>query len=134
MATKIITKQYKRVDLVEIDGRIDSSTAPQLEQALANIIKEGRFRIVVDMSETDFMSSAGLRAINQLYNALRERSESQEVVTKGVTAGTYKSPHLKLLYPSNNVLEVLKTAGFDMYLEVYHNLDQAVAAFGPAPK
>ena len=42
MATKIITKQYKRVDLVEIDGRIDSSTAPQLEQALANIIKEGR--------------------------------------------------------------------------------------------
>ncbi|MGE5262221.1 MAG: STAS domain-containing protein [Acidobacteriota bacterium] len=69
MATKIITKQYKRVDLVEIDGRIDSSTAPQLEQALANIIKEGRFRIVVDMSETDFMSSAGLRA---LLSALKQ--------------------------------------------------------------
>ncbi|HEX9077262.1 MAG TPA: STAS domain-containing protein [Anaerolineae bacterium] len=69
MATKIITKQYKRVDLVEIDGRIDSSTAPQLEQALANIIKEGRYRIVVDMSETDFMSSAGLRA---LLSALKQ--------------------------------------------------------------
>jgi anti-sigma B factor antagonist len=69
MATKIITKQYKRVDLVEIDGRIDSSTAPQLEQALSNIIKEGRYRIVVDMSETDFMSSAGLRA---LLSALKQ--------------------------------------------------------------
>jgi anti-sigma B factor antagonist len=63
MAIKIVTKQYKRVDLVEIDGRIDSSTAPQLDQALLKIIKEGRYRIVVDLAETDFMSSAGLRAL-----------------------------------------------------------------------
>lgn len=69
MATKIITKQYKRVDLVEVDGRIDSSTAPQLEDALQKIIKKGRFRIVVDMAETDFMSSAGLRA---LLSALKQ--------------------------------------------------------------
>ncbi len=63
MATKITTKQYKRVDLVEVSGRIDSSTAPQLEQALQKIIKEGRYHIVVDLSGTDFMSSAGLRAL-----------------------------------------------------------------------
>lgn len=63
MATKINAKQYKRVDLIEVSGRIDSSTAPQLDQALNAIIKEGRFRIVVDLSETDFMSSAGLRAL-----------------------------------------------------------------------
>lgn len=69
MATKIINKQYKRVDLVEIDGRIDSSTAPQLDQALQKIIQDGRYRIVVDMSETDFMSSAGLRA---LLSALKQ--------------------------------------------------------------
>lgn len=69
MATTITSKQYKRVDLVEIDGRIDSSTAPQLDQALLKIIQDGRYRIVVDMSETDFMSSAGLRA---LLSALKQ--------------------------------------------------------------
>lgn len=63
MAVKITTKEYKRVDLIEISGRIDSSTAPQLEQALKKIIDDGRFRIVVDLADTDFMSSAGLRAL-----------------------------------------------------------------------
>lgn len=63
MAVKITSKEYKRVDLIEISGRIDSSTAPQLEQALNKIIDEGRFRIVVDLENTDFMSSAGLRAL-----------------------------------------------------------------------
>jgi anti-sigma B factor antagonist len=69
MPIQVTTKQYKRVDLIEIDGRVDSSTAPQLEQALQKIIKDGRYRIVVDMSETDFMSSAGLRA---LLSALKQ--------------------------------------------------------------
>ncbi len=69
MAVKITNKQYKRVDLIEIDGRIDSSTAPQLDQALQKIIQDGRYRIVVDMSETQFMSSAGLRA---LLSALKQ--------------------------------------------------------------
>lgn len=63
MPVKITTKEYKRANLVEISGRIDSNTAPQLEQTLKKIIDEGRYRIVVDLAETDFMSSAGLRAL-----------------------------------------------------------------------
>jgi Fe-S cluster biogenesis protein NfuA len=37
MAIKVTTKEYKRVDLVAVDGRVDSSTAPQLEKALQKI-------------------------------------------------------------------------------------------------
>lgn len=71
MAVKISTKEYKRVDLVQVDGRIDSNTAPQLEQALKTIIDEGRYRIVVDLTETDFMSSAGLRALIAALKTVR---------------------------------------------------------------
>jgi anti-anti-sigma factor len=71
MAVKISTKQYKRVDLVEVHGRIDSSTAPQLDQTLQKIIDDGRYRIVVDLAETDFMSSAGLRAMISALKQVR---------------------------------------------------------------
>jgi hypothetical protein len=50
-------------------------------------------------------------------------------VRKGLTDGTFKSPHLKLLSPDKNVTQVLSMAGFDMFLEIYNNLKKAVASF-----
>jgi len=35
----------------------------------------------------------------------------------------------KLLNPQPSVLEILKTTGFDLYLEIHHNLRDAVASF-----
>ena len=57
---KLISSQFKYCDLVKVEGRIDSNTASQLGDALDNIIKEGRFKIVLDLEQADFMSSAGL--------------------------------------------------------------------------
>jgi hypothetical protein len=55
--------------------------------------------------------------------------ESEQAVRKGIAAGTYKSLHLKLLKPNGNVMQALKMAGFDMFLEVHSNLKKAVASF-----
>jgi anti-sigma B factor antagonist len=63
MAIKITNKEFKRVDLVEVGGRVDSSTAPQLENVLNQIMNNGRYHIVIDLANTDFMSSAGLRVL-----------------------------------------------------------------------
>ena len=113
MATKIITKQYKRVDLVEIDGRIDSSTAPQLEQALANIIKEGRYRIVVDMSETDFMSSAGLRALLSALKQVRR----------------FNRGDVRLANMPDKIRKAFDLAGLLEVFKVYDNGVDAVGSF-----
>ncbi len=56
-------KQLKRASLVKISGRVDSSTAPDLEKALKELMEQGQFRIVVDMSDLSFISSAGLRVL-----------------------------------------------------------------------
>ncbi len=113
MATKIITKQYKRVDLVEIDGRIDSSTAPQLEQALSNIIKEGRYRIVVDMSETDFMSSAGLRALLSALKQVRR----------------FNRGDVRLANLPDRIKKAFDLAGLLEVFKVYDNSVDAVGSF-----
>ena len=63
MSFSVTTKELKRVDLVQVTGRVDSATAPQLEQALQKTIDAGRYNIVVDLAEAEYMSSAALRAL-----------------------------------------------------------------------
>jgi anti-sigma B factor antagonist len=56
----ISTQQYKRCDVVTVSGRVDSATAPQLEEALDAIMDAGRFKLVLDMADVNFVSSKGL--------------------------------------------------------------------------
>jgi anti-anti-sigma factor len=52
---------------VRVQGELDLSTSPELDQALRNEIGAGR-RVVVDLSEIAFIDSTGL---NALISALR---------------------------------------------------------------
>jgi anti-anti-sigma factor len=53
-------------------GRIDSSTAPVLEQHLLGLLAGGERRIVVDFSGVDYISSAGLRVMLVLARRVRD--------------------------------------------------------------
>ena len=65
---EIETKELRRCDLVKINGRVDSASAPELKKALDAITEAGRFKIVLNLAGVDFLSSAGLR---QLLDALK---------------------------------------------------------------
>jgi anti-sigma B factor antagonist len=54
---EITTTQYKRCDVVKIIGRIDSYTAPNLEEVLKSLTEGGRYKIVLDLTDVDFLSS-----------------------------------------------------------------------------
>lgn len=58
---EVTTSQYKHCDVVKAVGRVDSSTAPQLAEVMDGITNAGRHKIVFDMSDVEYMSSAGLR-------------------------------------------------------------------------
>ncbi len=54
---------YKHCDVMKVKGRIDSATAPQFSDAMTQITAANKFHIIVDMSELEFISSAGLRVL-----------------------------------------------------------------------
>lgn len=114
MAFRVNTKPLKRVDLVEVSGRIDSSTAPQFEQAIQKIIDDGRYRIVVDLGGTEYMSSAAFRV---LISALKQ-------VRKGTRRGD-----VRLAGVSPRLMETFKLGGFDDLFKFYDNQVDAVGAF-----
>lgn len=68
---EIEVKNLKRANVVKVGGRVDSSTAPDLEKALNELIEGGHFRIVMDMTDLKFISSAGLRALISTVKACR---------------------------------------------------------------
>jgi anti-anti-sigma factor len=80
----VTTTQYKRSDLVKASGRIDSQTAPQLAEAFDAIMDAGRYRIVFDMSDVGFVSSAGLRVMIDVQKKCK-RWNRGEIVLVGVS-------------------------------------------------
>ena len=119
------------VTVFHIMGEINVDTADQLQAQAREAYDSGMRSLVLDLSRVAYISSAGLRAIHAIFTLLRSQGpeESPEVLSKGLRNGSYKALHLKLLDPIPPVREVLKVAGFDMYLETYYDLQDAVASF-----
>jgi anti-anti-sigma factor len=53
-------------------GRIDTTTAPALEQALDEALAGGRRRVLVDLAKVPYISSGGLRVLLATAKRLRE--------------------------------------------------------------
>jgi anti-anti-sigma factor len=119
------------ITVLRPQGNLDASTSDEFSSAAAKVVADGAKDILIDLSEVPFVSSAGIRALHTLYNSLHPAGTGQdkEDVYKGISAGTYAAPHLKLLYPNKKVSEALKLAGLDMYLKMYDSELEAVAAF-----
>ena len=60
---EITSREDGGVTLVSLKGRLDTNTAPQLEEFANDLFANGKMNLVVDMAECDFVSSAGRRVI-----------------------------------------------------------------------
>jgi hypothetical protein len=121
------------VTVFRITGAIisDDQLVAQARQAFADGMRD----LLLDLTDVEYMSSQGLRALHTIYTLLRTDApnESDEAVQRGIRAGTFSSPHLKLLKPSPKVVEVLHLTGYDMFLDIYQDRSAAIAAFGDVP-
>ena len=134
MEIKVSTESGRvPVTVLHVDGNIDSSTYEQFQSTARKLIDEGARYILVDLSHAPCVSSAGLRALHTLFNELRSRnpeaSLSDEQIKRGISAGTYKSPHLKLLNLSPETRTAFETSGFDMYIDTFTDRNTAIASF-----
>jgi anti-anti-sigma factor len=121
------------VTVIHVDGNIDSSTYEAFQSKADELIKSGAHYILVDLTHVPFVSSAGIRALQHIYEQLRARYPNSDVgnedVRQGIRAGTYKSPHLKILNPSKETSKTFEMTGFDMYIEIFTDKEKAVASF-----
>ena len=134
MEIKVSTENGRvPVTVLHVDGNIDSSTYEQFQSTARKLIEGGSRYMLIDLSHAPFVSSAGLRALHALFNELRaknpEANLTDEQMKRGISAGTYKSPHLKLLNLSPETKTAFETSGFDMYIETFTDRNAALASF-----
>ena len=77
---------------LSVKGRVDTTTAPELEQAVKNC--EGISELIIDMNELEYISSAGLRVILYANKMMNENGS------------------LKLINVSAPIMEILDITGF----------------------
>lgn len=107
-------EELGRVDLIHVVGRVDGFSAPQLDEALLQSIKQKRYRIVVDFSETDFLASAALRALLKARQASHERRRQGDVRLAGL------SPRLQ---------EAVQLVGFNTLFQIFPDGKTAIDSF-----
>jgi anti-anti-sigma factor len=91
-------------------GRLDSASSAAFERELMNRIEAGDRRLVLDLKEIDYVSSAGLRAFLIVAKRL-----------DGV-AGS-----LTLCALKNHVREVFEISGFHTLFRLTGSVDEALA-------
>lgn len=110
---EITAKQLRRCDLVTASGRIDSASVKDLAQVFDEIHEAGRFKIVFNMKNVQFISSAGLG----------------ELVDTQKTCKRWNRGELVLAEVPANVLEVLEISGLNRLFKTYKSETDAVGSF-----
>lgn len=128
-----VSQQQARVPVTifHIKGEINTETYEQLQKRAQQAMGAGARYLLLYLAQVTYVSSYGIRAISQVFSWLRDsaQGDSAEAVSKGMRDGKFKSLHLKLVNPTPQVLKVLTTSGVDMFLEIHHGLNQAIASF-----
>lgn len=107
----ISTERDGSVLTVEAQGRIDGSNAADFLKSVEGVIDQSDTAVILDFSELNYISSAGLRIILLIAKDLRQRSVKFAVCSL-----------------SSSVAEIFMISGFDQIIDLHENSAAAVAA------
>ena len=96
---KIMKTQNASAVTLALEGRLDSTTAPELETELKDFLDDAS-EIVFDMEKLDYISSAGLRVL---------LSAQKVMVKKG---------GMKVIHANETVMEIFEITGFSDILNI----------------
>jgi len=105
--------EYKRCTVLHGSGRIDSYTAPEVEEALNKLIEKSQFNIIFDMSDINYVSSAGWWALIRIQKEVKKFNRGELVLVK----------------PDERIRESMDLVGIVPYFTIHDDLIEAVGNF-----
>lgn len=100
------------ISIIKVGGYIDTTTSSELERSLDSLLKQGRFFIIVDLGNVDYISSAGWGIFISEIKSIRENDGD-----------------LKLVRMVPDVYEIFELLEFHHILDVYDSVDEAINKF-----
>jgi anti-sigma B factor antagonist len=100
------------VIVIETPQFIDLHSAVPLRGILADLVAQGKVRVVVDMSETEYMDSIGLGALVSRIAAMRSGGGD-----------------LRLASPSSHTQKILELTNLAMIIDTFEDVNSAVESY-----
>ncbi|MGD9486648.1 MAG: STAS domain-containing protein [Calditrichaceae bacterium] len=107
-----IAGSRNHISIIKVGGYIDTTTSSELERALDSLLRQGRFFIIVDLGNVDYISSAGWGIFISEIKSIRENGGD-----------------LKLVRMVPDVYEIFELLEFHHILDVYDTVDEAINKF-----
>ena len=118
---KITSEQVQAavpVTTLQVRGWLDAQSEEQLLAAARTAYEEGARYILIDMSELDTITSAGIRALQKIYQMYTPKEDRLKIA------------HLKLCNAPPQIYNVLGITGFLHNIPMYESLQAALDSFG----
>jgi anti-anti-sigma factor len=117
-----ITSEQMQADVAvmvfHIRGWLDAQSEEQLLEAGRTAYDNGARYLLIDMSDLDTITSAGIRALQKLYQMFTPKEDR------------FKIAHLKLCNAPPQIYNVLGITGFLQNIPMYENREDAITSFG----
>ena len=106
------------VTILQLRGWLDAQSEEQLLEAARSSYDGGARYLLIDMSELDTLTSAGMRALQKVYQIFTPKEDH------------FKIAHLKLCNAPPQIYNVLGITGFLQNIPMYESREAALQSFG----
>ncbi len=107
-----VAGSQNQISVIKVGGYIDTTTSSEVERALNSLLKQKRYDIIIDLSNVDYISSAGWGIFISEIKTIRENGGD-----------------LKLVGMIPDVYEIFELLEFHHILDVHDTIQDAVRAF-----
>ncbi|WP_420645202.1 STAS domain-containing protein [Candidatus Leptofilum sp.] len=99
--------------LVGVNGRLDQTLNPELEQQLTTLLNDGNSRLIVDLSQASYINSGGLRTLVTGWRKARQQDGN-----------------LVLCGLNGRLQEIFGMVGFDQLFQIFPDRHAAQESLG----
>jgi anti-sigma B factor antagonist len=110
-------KSIEDINIIELKGYLDAHTAPKLENAISNLVNSNQYKIVVNFSELDYISSAGLGVFMAFIETVRNNGGD-----------------IKFSAMNEKIYKIFDLIGFPKIYEFYKTDEEAIQRFKSSEK
>ena len=115
------------ITILHLSGHLHGNTEKELLDRARQAQEDGSKYLLLDLSQVEILTSAGLRAIHNIFNLFTPQRDREVIRQHGDEP--YKSPYFKLVCPNPNIYYVLNIAGFLQNILIYNDMDEATKSF-----
>ena len=100
------------ISIISLTGSLDTNTSKEAEDQINKLLEEGSIKLLIDLTDLDYISSSGLRILLSTSKKLKP--------LKG---------EMRICGLNETVNEVFEISGFTMIFKIFKTIEEAKTSF-----